>query len=213
MSLSTIKGHMRKQRKGFRSTRANQNEVLEARQYLADINPPQLICNTMAPNIFCYAALADTVTGTIYTDLPGRFPVQSVWNTQYICVCYVYEANAILVKPMKSRNDESFVGAYKEIYKDLKARGFKPTLNLTDNECSKAVQKYITSQNVNYHLVDPNNHWANAAERAIQTFKNYFILGLCSVSTGFLLQLRCYLLHQAQISLNLLWTTRSDSTK
>ena len=30
-SSATIKGHMRKQRKGFRSTRANQNEILESR--------------------------------------------------------------------------------------------------------------------------------------------------------------------------------------
>ena len=134
------------------------------------MNPPQLICNTMAPNVFCYAALADTVTGTIYTDLPGRFPVQSVRNMQYIFVCYVYEANSILVKPMKSRTDESYVEAYKEMYEELEANGFKPTLNVTDNECSKAVQNYITSQNVNYQLVEPDSHQANAAERAIQTF-------------------------------------------
>ena len=132
---------------------------------------------------------------------------------QYIFVCYVYEANAILVKPMKNRSDESFVEAYKEMYEDLKARGFKPTLNVTDNECSKAVQKYITSQNVNYQLVEPNNHRANAAERAIQTFKNHCTSVLYSVSTGFLLQLWCYLLHQAEISLNLLRTAQLDPTK
>ena len=42
------------------------------------MNPPELVCATLEPNVFCYAALADTVTGTIYTDLPGRFPVQSI---------------------------------------------------------------------------------------------------------------------------------------
>ena len=71
---------------------------------------------------------------------------------------------------MKSRTDKSFVKAYKEMYEDPEARGFKPTLNVTDNECSKAVQNYITSQNVNYQLVEPDNHHANASERAIQTF-------------------------------------------
>ena len=75
------------------------------------MNSPQLICNTMSPNMFCHAALAETVTGTIYTDLPGRFPVQSVRNIQYMFVCYVYEANSILVRPMKSRSDEFFVDA------------------------------------------------------------------------------------------------------
>ena len=98
----------------------------------------------MVPNVFCYASLADTVTGTIYTDLPGRFPVQSVRNMQYIFMYYVYEANSILVKPMKSRTDESYVEAYKEMYEELEANGFKPTLNGTDNERSKAIQNYIT---------------------------------------------------------------------
>ena len=58
---------------------------------------------------------------------------------QYIFVCYVHEANSILVRHTKSRSDDSFVAAYKEMYEDLEARGFKPTLNVTDNECSKAV--------------------------------------------------------------------------
>ena len=77
------------------------------------MNPPRLIFNTMSLNVFCYAALVDTVTGTIYTDLPGRFPVQYVQNIQYVFVCNTYEANYILVRPMKSRSDESFIAAYK----------------------------------------------------------------------------------------------------
>ena len=69
---------------------------MEARQYLVDMNPPQLICNTMAPNVFCYTALVYTVTGTIYADLLGRLPVQSVRNMQYIFVCYVCDMKQIL---------------------------------------------------------------------------------------------------------------------
>ena len=41
---------------------------------------------------------------------------------------------------MRSRGDESFVAAYKEMYEELEPKGFKPTLNVTDNEYSKAVQ-------------------------------------------------------------------------
>ena len=75
---------------------------------------------------------------------------------QYIFVCYVYEANSILVKPMKIRIDESYLESYKEMYKELEANGFKPTLNVTDNECSKAVQNYITSKRFKYQLVEPH---------------------------------------------------------
>ena len=134
ISSATSKGNIHKNRKDLRSTRAKQGEIKEAKQYLTDMNPPQLICSTTSPNVLCYAALAYTVTGTIYTDLRGRFPVQHVGYMQYIFVCYLYEASSILVRPMKSRNDESFVVAYREIYKELKAKGFKPTLNITDNE-------------------------------------------------------------------------------
>ena len=52
-----------------------------------------------------------------------------------------------------------------------------------------------------------------AAERAIQIFNNHFTSGLYSLSIGFPLQLWCYLLHQSQISLNLLQTARSNPTK
>ena len=39
----------------------------------------------------------------------------------------------------------------------------------------------MKSMNIKYQLVPPSNHRANNAERAIQTFKNHFIAGLCSV--------------------------------
>ena len=67
---------------------------------------------------------------------------------QYGFVCYAYEANRILVRPMQNREDESFVQAYKEIYKYLGAEGSKPTLNFIDNECSNLIQNYINSQQV-----------------------------------------------------------------
>ena len=68
---------------------------------------------------------------------------------------------------MKSRSDGFFVAAYKEIYEELEAKRFKPTLNVTDEKYSKAVQNYITSQNVGWLLVEPNNHPVNATKRAI----------------------------------------------
>ena len=86
---------------------------------------------------------------------------------QYIFVCYIYQPNAISVRPLKSRTDECMVTAYKEIYKYLNEKGFKPTLNVTDNECSKSLQNYMLSQNVDWQMVEPDNHRVNAAKRAI----------------------------------------------
>ena len=132
---------------------------------------------------------------------------------QYVFVCYAYQSNAILVRPMKSRTDECMVAAYKDIYESLTEKGFKPVLNVTDNECTRAVQNYITSQNVDCQLMEHDNHRVTATERAIQTFKNHFIPRLCSTDRDWPMQLWHTMTEQALITLNLLRTSRIDPTK
>ena len=61
--------------------------------------------------------------------------------------------------------------------------------------------------------MEPSNHRVNATERAIQTFKNHFISGLCTTDENWPLQLWDQLTHQATITLNLLRTSRVDPTK
>ena len=43
----------------------------------------------------------------------------------------------------------------------------------------------MTSMEIKYQLVTPGNHKANNVERSIQTFKNNFIEGICSVDMEF----------------------------
>jgi len=73
-----------------------------------------------------------------------------------------------------------------------------------DNEASKAVQSTISNKEVRFQLVPPNNHRANAAERAIQTFKHHFISCLSTCDKNFPLHLWCRILPQVQLTLNLL---------
>jgi hypothetical protein len=61
---------------------------------------------------------------------------------------------------------------------------------------------------VEYQLVLPHCHRRNAAERAIRTFKEHFVAGLSSVDLTFPLHLWDILLPQAEITLNLLRTSR-----
>jgi hypothetical protein len=56
--------------------------------------------------------------------------------------------------------------------------------------------------------VPPHCHQRNAAERAIRTFKEHFVAGLSSVDPAFPLHLWDRLLPQAEITLNLLRTSR-----
>ena len=86
-----------------------------------------------------------------------------------------------------------------------------PKLHVMDNECSKILSKFIESNGTKIQLVEPHQHRVNAAERAIQTFKNHFIAGLCTVHPQFPLQLWCELLPHAEITLNLLRQARANS--
>ena len=61
---------------------------------------------------------------------------------------------------------------------------------------------------IKYQLVPPHQHRRNPAERAIRTFKNHFIAGLCSTDENFPLQCWCRLLDQAELIINMLRPSR-----
>ena len=63
---------------------------------------------------------------------------------------------------------------------------------------------------VKYQLVPPHLHRRNAAERAIRTFKNHLIAGLCTCDTRFPASYWDKLLPQAVITLNLLRSSRRN---
>jgi hypothetical protein len=61
---------------------------------------------------------------------------------------------------------------------------------------------------MNYQLVPPHLHGKNNAERAIRTFKEHFTSGLATVYPAFPIHLWDRLLPQAEITLNLLRSSR-----
>jgi hypothetical protein len=73
-----------------------------------------------------------------------------------------------------------------------------------DNDASKALKKRIAQHEIKHQMVPPHVHCANAAERAIRTFKNHFIAGLCTTDTKFPLNQWDQLLEQSEMSLNML---------
>jgi hypothetical protein len=161
-STATDKGHMRRHRANTASTRNTHADIVLARTKVDNMFPCYEAC--AIHDMFCFAALADANTGTMYTDLTGAFPVQSFKKMQYIFVAYIYDLNAIIVRPMASRTDASFIAAFTEIFNVLWARDYQPTLNIMDNECSKAVEKHIRANKMTIQLVPPHNHRVNAAE-------------------------------------------------
>jgi hypothetical protein len=109
---------------------------------------------------------------------------------------------------MKSRSASEWVKAYDHIHQELTVKGLKPKLQTLDNEASAALKNFFTTNDVEYQLVLPHCHCCNAAERAILTFKDHFVAGLSSVGPTFPLHLWDILLPQAEITLNLLRTSR-----
>ena len=79
-SISTEKGHMIRPRSSIQSTQNNRVEILDTRLQADDMNPPQQICNTNENNMFVYAALAGNINNVMYSNLTGRFPVESYWG-------------------------------------------------------------------------------------------------------------------------------------
>jgi hypothetical protein len=153
-----------------------------------------------------YAVVVDQ--GQLYTDLTGKFPVRSSKGNSYVMVCYIYDCNYVKVIPMKSRSASDWVKAYDGVHQELTVKGFKPKLQTLDNEASTALKNFFTANDIAYQLVPPHCHRRNASESAISTFKEHFVAGLSSVDPSFPLHLWDILLPQAEITLNLLQTSR-----
>ncbi len=109
--------------------------------------------------MFCFGfvALANAITGTMYTDITGTFPVCSFKSMQYVFVAYIYGLNAIIVWAMPSCTNASMVQAFTKVISILTSGGYHPALSIMDNECSAAVEKYIQFKAVNIQLVPPVN--------------------------------------------------------
>jgi hypothetical protein len=199
---------MRRHRANTASTRNKHADVILAQAEVDRMFPAHEAC--AAQDMFCFPALADATTGTMYTDLTGAFTVRSFKNMIYIFVAYIYDLNAIIVRPMASCTDASFIAAFTEVFAILRARDYQPALNVMDNECSKAVEKHIRANRMTIQLVPLHNHRVNAAKRAIGTFKEHFVAALATIDNLCPLQLWDESLPQAELTLNMLRFSRRN---
>jgi Reverse transcriptase (RNA-dependent DNA polymerase) len=202
-SAPMIKGHLDQVRQN------NQSTKLMPQSEPDDEFPPSLDSTDSSATHQCYAAIFEP-TGQIYTDQTGRFVAPSSTGNNYLIVLYDYDSNSIQAEPMKNRSAESILAAYKVLHSRLCAAGLRPQLQRLDNECSTILKQFMQAEGVDYQLVPPGVHRRNAAERAIRTFKNHFIAGLCSLDKDFPLHLWDRLLPQALLTLNLLRGSRTN---
>ena len=100
-------------------------------------------------------------------------------------VLFDNDSNDILAEAMKNWMQGEMGRAQAKPHIYLTARGFKPQLQILDNECSDKLEQFFYNEKVKYQLVPPHLHRANAAECAITMFKDHFIAGLVSTDPSF----------------------------
>ena len=188
----TIKGHINQIKQNTRST-----QTLTKKQ-----KEPE------ATDEAIYTAI-HAITDKIYSDQTGRFPVTSSKGNKYVMVLYHYKSNAILVEPIKSRQDSDMIKAYNNLITRITTKHALPTIHYMDNEASINFKANLKTK---YQLVPPHTHRRNAAKVAIKTFKQHFIAILAGTHKQFPLHLWCRLLPQAEMTLNMLRPCRYDPT-
>ena len=77
-----------------------------------------------------------------------------------------------------------------------------------DNEAPKCVTNYLVDNNISYQLVPQHIHRRNAAERAISTWKDHLIAGICATNPSFPMHLWDRLLKQCNMTLDMMRTSR-----
>jgi hypothetical protein len=172
-SPATAKGHMKQHRHGIKSTRLKQKPPLACHLSITHMPPPEMIedpgpgyipgcpipvviadnCNEMVANIFCFRAFADNHSGVLYNNLTGNFPFMSYDGSVCYLVLYHYKSNAIMAMPINGLDDVCIFNAYKLNFDELKSKGYKPILNVMDNQATKYIKKFLTKEGSKLQLV------------------------------------------------------------
>jgi hypothetical protein len=202
-SAATVKGHLDQTRQNIRSTKTN----VEDNETIDEQFPIQLTTNNNDKANFCYTTIFEP-TGKVYSDQTGNFKYVSSKGNSSLVIMYDYDSNAILAEPIGNRKASTILGATKKLHNILRSKGRGPQVHILDNECSDIMKSYFNNSNIKYQLAAPGQHRTNAAERAIRTFKNHFIAGLCSVDNDFPIHLWDRLIPQALITINLMRGSR-----
>ncbi len=159
--MATSKGHMKRPRKGIRSTTPKQPRI----RVLASV-PDPVMPGLMEPhdphaddddsnttpqyhhiidhdddqsiaNVFCFGAFADKISGVVYNDCTGEFPYMSLDGNVCFFVMYHYKTHAILATPIPGMDSTSILEAYKKNFEYLESNGYKPNLTNAKNGSKK----------------------------------------------------------------------------
>jgi hypothetical protein len=176
-----IKGHLDQSRKNQDSTKP----MPKSTPVFTELTPKptsepddNIVPPSPMPNKhthFCYAVIMEP-TGQVYTDQTGRFVTPSSHGNNYLLICYDYDSNSILAKPIKNCTGAAILHGYKTIHSKLCTTGLKPRLEeCLDNKCAEPLKQFLCQEDIDFQLAPPGIHCRIATECAIRMFKNPFI--------------------------------------
>ena len=192
---ATSKGHLDRNRSGQRSTKpASSSSFLP----VDDVDTEQFLNANVLTKLY---NIDDPDLAINYSDLPGKFPFQSMKGMNYLLLSSF--KGYIHVEAMPDRESASLVNAYRATYEFFKFSRHKPNFQRLDNETSVNLEKFFRDEaNVSFQYLPPDNHRANKAERHIRYFKNHFISMLATVHPNCPMSLWDQFLPQAEITAN-----------
>ena len=100
-------------------------------------------------------------------------------------VLFEVDGNYIDTEPMKDSYDNSLIKTYQTLWARItKLDKVRPTVHILDNEASARFKEEIRKK-CDLHMIPPDKHRQNLAERAIQTFKSHSLAILAGVDPSF----------------------------
>ena len=116
-----------------------------------------------------------------------------------------FDTNFVLVEALQSRQDRYRLATTDSVMSRLHKRSHSVDLHILDNDCSKSYKLKIKRKwGAKFQLVPPDFHSRNAAERAIDTFKENFLSIIAGVLYLFPNFFWYQILPQTELTLNLL---------
>jgi hypothetical protein len=198
-SIATALGHQDQEAKHLRSTKVQPHDIIDS-----DLEPA-LATKT---HQICAMLFEKHDIMKSYSDQTGKFPIPSSRGNHYIFVLYHHDTNSIHATAIPNRQAASIRTAWEDTHKHLVQQGHAPTLHILDNECSQDLINAFAKYKIDFQRVPPKEHRANAAERAIRTFKSHFISTLCTIDSNYPMSEWDRLLPQTILTLNLLRSSR-----
>jgi hypothetical protein len=131
-TTETTKGHLNQTRKNVRSTKvkATPLETCDTSHLHS-----KKVCNVYTQTYM--------VRKTMFSDQTGQLPIQSLCRNKYIMVMVEINSNAILVEPMKNRQDAKMIRAYNTLLLQLKRAGIILKKHVLDNKISDNMKNHI----------------------------------------------------------------------